>query len=90
MIPSLPYRARCEYWSDMPIEIPDHGDTPLTSLGVCQVDDRPMAQHPRCSSCDILIGPGHHERACASDGLCSWCCWGAWRRQQRVGGGFAA
>jgi len=43
----------------------------LVSAATCGICRRPLAGHPRCASCGILMGPGHEEQGSGS--LCLGC-----------------
>ena len=45
---------------------------PRLALSHCELDGIPLAEHPRCRLCRILVGPGHW-RTELEDGLCDEC-----------------
>ena len=49
----------------------------------CQICGLPLASHPRCPACTILVGPGHLEERLHA-GLCSSCLRYRQRRARRL------
>ena len=53
----------------------------IIGLSHCLICGQPVATHPKCRDCSIMIGPGHEEPV-SYGGLCGACA--RWREKQRA------
>ncbi len=40
---------------------------------VCDVDGTPIAEHPKCPRCELLVGQGHYATRLTAAGYCDVC-----------------
>lgn len=46
---------------------------PFELSGICELDGRPRAAHPRCRACGLLVGTKHYAQAVNAAGICQEC-----------------